>query len=465
MLSKKNIYNLSSILTGTLILCYWALYNNYPFVFSDSGSYIASGFSNWISPNRTIFYGFFIKYVSLSTTPWLVVAAQSWMVAYLIFILFKYFTKANKQYFLYISTILILTFFTGVSLNTGLIIPDIFTSIGILSFVLILVEKGLRKHELLIVGIIGFYSLLVHNSNFYIIFLALIFATIVYLLASRNIGNLLKISGKRLAVVWFLLILTRVTIPTTHYLVDGEYRNIKTTHVFIMASLVDKEILQVFLSENCEKNEYKICQYKEKIPPIAPFLWSNSSPLNLTGGAEANKEEYNKIIKKIMTTPRYLWMFILESIKFTSKQILTFDAETYSAQLADTSPYNSIKKYYPKELDNYLKAKQNESIPISLRVLNISQQWLLLLSLGVIILCFMSRSLRLRLSKESKFLISFILIGVLSNAFICATFSMITNRYQCRVVWLIPLIVIIALVEFLGNGRSSSIFKKTKTSS
>jgi len=41
------------------------------------------------------------------------------------------------------------------------------------------------------------------------------------------------------------------------------------------------------------------------------------------------------------------------------------------------------------------------------------------------------------------------MIALLANAFICSNLSTVVARYQCRVVWLLPLVVGICLIELI----------------
>jgi len=62
-----------------------AFYNGYPLVYSDTGTYIASGFEGKVPNSRPITYGLFIRHSSLTASLWLSAFAQCLMVSLLLY--------------------------------------------------------------------------------------------------------------------------------------------------------------------------------------------------------------------------------------------------------------------------------------------------------------------------------------------------------------------------------------------
>lgn len=89
---KLNTYLL--LLLGTLISCFFGFYNRYPFVYSDTGTYLYSGFANFIPWDRTIFYGLFCRHISLETSPWLIIITQSFLINVLLYKTLGFFLEA-----------------------------------------------------------------------------------------------------------------------------------------------------------------------------------------------------------------------------------------------------------------------------------------------------------------------------------------------------------------------------------
>ncbi|NTV83243.1 MAG: hypothetical protein HGA23_02950, partial [Bacteroidales bacterium] len=62
----KNITAFFHILCGSVILSIIGLYNGYPLVYSDTGTYIASGLQEFVPNDRPMIYGLFIKLFSFN---------------------------------------------------------------------------------------------------------------------------------------------------------------------------------------------------------------------------------------------------------------------------------------------------------------------------------------------------------------------------------------------------------------
>jgi len=69
---------------GAVIMLLLALYDNYPIVTSDSGTYISCAFNRQIPTDRPVFYSWFLRLSSLGHSLWLTVLAQSLILAYLL---------------------------------------------------------------------------------------------------------------------------------------------------------------------------------------------------------------------------------------------------------------------------------------------------------------------------------------------------------------------------------------------
>ena len=122
---QKRLTVFGIIVLGGIILLRLACYNSYPFVYPDTGTYIRSGFEVFVPIYRPIFYGLFVRIVSFSTSLWNVVFVQSFILAYLVYLILKEFIGSTyfNFYYFFILTFLCLT--TGVSFNVSMITPYI----------------------------------------------------------------------------------------------------------------------------------------------------------------------------------------------------------------------------------------------------------------------------------------------------------------------------------------------------
>src|ERR1044071_7760167 len=77
--------------SGATIFVTMGIYNGYPFVMQDTGSYIDSGFKLAVPTDRPIIYGLFLRFMSLKETFWINIFIQGLIVAYLLSKLFRKF--------------------------------------------------------------------------------------------------------------------------------------------------------------------------------------------------------------------------------------------------------------------------------------------------------------------------------------------------------------------------------------
>jgi hypothetical protein len=171
-----------------------------------------------------------------------------------------------------------------------------------------------------------------------------------------------------------------------------------------------------------------------------------NSPVYLTGGWEANEEEYTAIVKDVVTTPKHLKTFVYYSAIFTFQQFFHFN--TSEAVKPNQCITNSIATYYPNDFERYAGSKQAAGI-LNFDISNLIQHIIVATCLFIFILVFMFN----KTTTWHCMLIVFILAGVLINAWVCGTFSGVFPRYQARVVWLLPMPIFLFLMERFDAGR------------
>lgn len=435
-ISGQSLTDIFLVLFSSILLCFWAFYNNFPLVFPDCGTYIGSGFDAVVPIGRPIFYGLFIRHISMMTSLWLVVWTQGIILALIVFYWFKYLSGTDKFRYYYLAYIFLITFLTGASVNVSQLIPDIFTPVVILCAGLLLFANNLKKRDLIITTIILIYGIAVHNSHYLIIGIVLGIVTIAWLIKRlREQLSFFSLKLRRILYLWVVVIFSYLMVCTVHYSLGGGFAFSKTGHIFMMSRLVDMGIAELYLKDNCKKYHFKICEYKEPFPFL--FLWDyDKSPLYKTGGWESqvNKDEYGAIIRDVMTTPKYLHLYIVKTIESTVKQFFCFETGDTPRQVEGSPSYLAISGHFPVELREFKYTRQAWG-ELRFIYLNEKQKYLIITCLFLSILFLLLP----RFPVKFKWMISYVLLGLLANAFICAAVSVVVHRYQGRVIWLLPL--------------------------
>lgn len=444
---KVRLINSFIILIGSIILMYDAFNNNYPLVYPDSGTYIKSGFEMWIPIDRPIFYGIFIRHLSLATSLWYVVFAQSLILTYLLYLVFREIFNNSHFKIYFISTIFILSITTGISFNVSMLTADIFTSFMFLSVYLLLFGTNRNKKERIIVHLIFMFSLITHNSHISILFITLFCISILY--ALRNMLSLrFPFSFNKILYTWCIYFATILMIPCINYFIGKKFIISESSHIFIMHKLNDEEVLEPYLDENCERKHYTICTYKDNLP--WDLLWDPKSPITKDGDWNKFKVEDNKIILDILTTYKYVKKLFLKRIQQTFRQFFNFDTGDAPADDMINPPLHAINQYFNDEKKEFLSSQQVTK-KLNFNTINYIQSFFVFLSVFVFILIFLLH--HAWMSIKIKFGILVLMIFEFSNSLVCSTLSIVLDRFQSRVIWLIPIFAIIILFNYFEVYR------------
>ncbi|MCR6641782.1 MAG: hypothetical protein NVV82_23010 [Sporocytophaga sp.] len=430
-----------------------AFMNKFPVLFPDSEGYILKAFTGSLSWDKPHTYSFLVKNLSFSISLWPIIIVQSTIMSYLLYCFFKTFKVSNAPLATALASI-VLSFTTGFSLYTSQIMPDIFAAASILSLFLIFYQEDFSRWNKIILTTIFILSAMTHVSHSFTGILTLsVFTIINYFFLPKSLQ--ISYTIRRLVFCFGLSIAPLVLVPLFHYSLSQEFFVTKTSHTFFMARMAENGILDKYLNDNCDKENLKLCQYKGAIPNSgAVFLWDSNSPVYLTDGWYDKDSEYKKIIKSTLTHPKYLSLHIQESIKATFKQLFNFESGDGTGPVI----ISSIKENFPLEYREYMNSEQFSG-QLNFNALNYRQHFILLISL-IIISSFLFVS-ELRITSYYIRAILFIFMGIFFNAFVTGTLSGVYWRYQGRVIWLIPLVVL-ALVFKYRKDLTQLMIKETK---
>ena len=442
-LTKLKVSRIFWLLLSTLLLLWVALYNGFPVVYSDTSTYLASGFELETPSDRPITYGLFIMLTSLhGLSLWLTAALQSFMLAYILFLLFKHVANVRHYPVVAFIAILILSAFTSLPWISGMLLADVFTSISIFTLFLVVFVKDLSKAEKIMLYSFFVLSNAMHLSHVMINVLLLI--SVLILSRIKTIKEyFVSVKPKHL-----LLLLG---ISLSGILVMSSAMS-KSKHIFYMGRMVENGILKQYLDENCATHDYKICAYKDSLPPNADrFLWDfKNSPVYKMGGWKACKDEFNEIISETIKQPKYLKLHVLASLKGTTEQLSTFAIGEGNIGFGKETPlYERVQKY-TNNIGQYAASKQtNDTLSQAFGFFNSTNTIAVYGSLVLLLVMVIVKPLRRRLTHVQVMLIVFTLLGIFYNDFICASLSTVANRFACRVMWMVPFVLILVISRMI----------------
>ena len=435
------------LLLGGLVLVSAGLYNGYPLVTPDTGTYVQSALSFNVPDDRPVTYGLFILYTSLfKKTLWFVIFAQSVLLAWLMLRYVEEFVPRFTSAFWRVALLALTAWATGISWYASQLMPDIFTSIGLLALGLVLLGRSRSKLETGFLLFVVLTSEMMHNSNL------LIYSMVV--LGFGIIAGVKKLFKQQIVrrVTW--LIVTAVVLsgwvalPALHKSLGGEFAVSRSSHAFLMARLVESGVMDKFLKDNCgPANSYSLCPYRDNLPNDAiAFLWDGNSPLNKAGGWDAVRDEYKLIIQDILTSPSYYPYLISDGIQSTLRQLTHIGhGDGLQVSREGTTPYDRIRDFAPFELKKYMNSLQNRG-QLNFTTLNErtygAHLWALV-ALGLVL----ATPLRKRISPSILVIVVVLGLGIVSNAFVTGALANVLDRLQGRVSWLLPFVALLVVAE------------------
>jgi len=452
------------LLAATFILSLIGFYNGYPLVYSDTGTYIYCGFNLFIPKDRPVPYGLFIRFFSFRFSLWLVVFFQNLLTSFIIYEVLKTIRIKKKRFaFVYLSIITILVMVTGIGWYTNQIMPDFFAPLAIMSLYVLLWRKNILSVSGLFLAVVLIFSLVSHFSHLMIGTVIILVLIILRFSWKKYFGN---IGLQRLGIVALVVLSSWVILPSINYLVEKKFIFSKSSHVFLMAHLVDTGILEKFLKDKCDDEEYsdlELCKYSDVLPTdLSQFIWKDSI-LARTGGWEGSKEEYNKIIYGTLKDPKFLLLNIWKSTIYGLEELTQNQIGAgLSAYKKGSAPWGQVFWRFHTELNNYLNSRQNSynGMNLKLEQINRIHSLLLVLSLLFLIYLFATPSLS-QMDPVSVSFLLFIILGILVNAFVTGGLNSPYSRFEARVVWLLPMAIMLLLEKNRDFFHNRLISKKT----
>lgn len=436
----------------TILIAVWpALYNGFPLVTSDTGTYIHSGLTMSLPIDRPWAYGIFILISSFHTTLWGVILWQG--------IIFTWLIKAICQQiwgkdFSIIKIALItifISFGTAAAWINSQLMADFFTSMLLLSLLLLYLKIKNKESHFWLYSFILFCTL-THNSNMLILLGGSIILGIYSLLQKNKTWT--RVNLKLLALSLFAVI----TVSFMNFVKFKTFSLSPGSHLFMISRLAEQDLLDLYLDKTCETKDYELCKFKGEFGNRQwDFMWHNEQlPHFKDNGWLASKKEYSAIVKGILTDPKLLSLFILKSIESTGKQLTQiYIGEGMTVLVDNQQPYPIVKKFFNHQLKEYRSSFQHQGV-LNFGIFN----WFsIILSLFT---CFSALFLSQRktaLSTKSQIswqsIFGITILFIVLNAFITANLSTITARLNIRAFWILPFISLLYCIDKLNIFQES----------
>jgi hypothetical protein len=227
---------------------------------------------------------------------------------------------------------------------------------------------------------------------------------------------------------------------------------------FVMNRLIADGPGAAFLRANCPQAGFTMCRFLDRLPP--PGQNSAESDTQRQDTDMSTQELYNALApetRRSLGSEQYA--FALATLAYDPVAVLTSAAKDTIVQLRSFQltefDYGSARGFFADHIPQpYLAAMERTKAwagKMPLRVL-----WGIILVVVILsalsIAGFLVQTWRMTGSGAFVRFVGIILLGVASNAVICGVLSGPYDRYQARVIWLVPLTAALALYRRRQTG-------------
>jgi hypothetical protein len=438
------------IAAGTLMLSWPAFYNGYPLQWYDSEGYLNRAWSgSYPSMIRSPFYSIGITPLLALNSEWPIVFVQAALAAAMVLLVLRT-VSGRLQAGHYLAAIGLLALLTSLSWHSSYIMADVFAGLVPLGmFLLAFARDRLAWWEVAFVFAVTSVASLVHYSH---VPLALGLAAVavgILLLERRPAGDVIRSAGCCLAVA---AVIVTAQIGA-QWALAGRMTISPGGSIFLLARLVEDGPARDYLAADCPQANFKLCAFVNDMPMDANrFLWGDG-PVRSLGGFGALVDEAPVVVAGTLRLEplRVAWL----SLGNILRQLATFGMSGYSRSFR--SPYylwqqteRAMQDHLPGEVDA-LRQSREASGSIGLRGL-FELQWATVAVSGVwFALLYLAGS---RADRRIRELMWITAAALITNAAICGVLSGPSDRYQSRMIWLVPFLLCVAVLTAVNARRT-----------
>lgn len=450
-----------------------ALWNGFPFIFTDSLAYLTSA-TDLVAPvDRPIFYGLYIRLTNLFMDLWAALFFQAALVIFLLIRLAKavFPTLPGTIINLWIIAVGLLS---GASWFVGQMSPDIFTACLFLTMMIwaFSYEKSSILNTVLLSSLIVLECCM-HSGNILIGSIFFIGLLAVFIFQNKSMKCLKRFSIPVLISFIISVILIVASNITFH---QGYTFNRWGKVIFLARILEDGPGLQ-YLNANCPQVNLRICDALPRLNQAAnreqelnftddpelknlvlnALLWDGG--INEAGGLYEVNREAGSIIRG--TVSEYPTQVAKAFLGNTLNQFKTFTVGNHFGSTKNLEAMNSFfQLHYPQMFESYSGSHQFLSQVRS--VTNLVNPfynkliWISAILMGLVFVEVLLRFLGVRGSLKKVVLSSRdgaplllvfgLLIFLIFNALVTGAVSGVFDRYQARVIWLVPAIALLVIL-------------------
>jgi hypothetical protein len=445
----------AAVALSALFLAWPAFYNGFPLLYPDSMTYLGDGrtvaravflhrFSDYYGM-RSFFYSLGILPFHWNISPWPIVALQSILVAWVLWLVVR--SVASRHTVTgYLAVVLLLSLLTGASWYSAFIMPDILGPLVYLAiYLLVFAPETLSRVERVALYPVALWGITAHASHFLLAAGLCVLLALCAAIERRMFLHRMKGVGEAAAI---LVVATAVQMALHGYLYGKPSLNGERPP-YLMARIIADGPGRIYLNEHCPQVQWAVCNHLQQLSDDPDdFLWGPNGAFS-----SATDDERDAMSRQEMP-------FVLATLRAYPREELAKAGVNFRDQLQafgiygfDPSPWllDQFNEVLPRARASYVASRQaHGSLPLD-RFTSI-QSSAVFVSLGVIAgyLPFLWRRNSPRLAGLSVIVIAI----VVANAIVTGVLSTVDDRYGCRVIWLLPLLAALFLLDWLDQWEA-----------
>lgn len=421
-----------------------AIYNGFPFIYADTGGYVARPFEGTLELGRSALYGAFLA-AGIPLDFWPNIVVQALLCAWVVGLVLRAHGLGRPAIAIAVTAALCLG--TSLPWYADMLMPDVFLPLAVLAlYLLAFAWPSLHGWEIVALIALLAFAIAAHMSIFAV--LLLLFSLFVLLRAAAKWALPPR---PRLSFAAAGLAAGAALALASNYLIAGTAAFTPGGPTFLFARMLQDGFVKTYLDRNCPNAALSLCPYRNALPPLADdWLWDGSSALYRLGGWQAFAPEARRII--VGSLAQQPGAHLRAAVTGTLAQL-----RMVATGEGIDNKYNwhaewELRNFAPAAMQRFYAAAQQHNA-IDFRRLNLLQVPLALgatLSLALfIVLCWRRRPLGAALGLC-------VFVALIGNAAVCATFSGVVDRYQSRIVSIAVLAAALLCYELLKQRRRRS---------
>ena len=426
-----------AILIGGMMLIWPAFLNNYPILFSDSAAFLAQTAIPLMIWDKPWVYGPFAWVFHQHVSLWGVVLAQGVIISHLLWLVSRIVSGAAVGRHLALCAGLAVL--TTAPWSAALVMPDVLTPAAVL--VAALLGWGwplLRRTERGWLMFLGSVATASHLSNLPVMFALVVLAGML----RAGWGTAMRVAAPLVGAVILLL--------GTNFIGHGQLAISPYGSVFPLARLIADGPAARTIAARCPDAGWYLCAFANNLPTNSDtFLWHRESPVNrrpdgtaiFLGGMELAPEA--RII-----VAETLWR---EPMPVLADGLRNFAAQLQRNRIGDTLARQDVGLVIRGILEGRFPmaevARFDASLQMSDRLKPMAMRLVPLHALALLA-AFVGSMLawqRVHRARDPVALgiLLCLLVGIAGNALATGALSMPHDRYQARIIWLLPVVAVL----------------------